>query len=474
MSSAKLQQLPQQTLVMSSKLRQAIDLLQYTQQDLQSILQQKIIENPFLELESDGIICEHGTQIKEPEIENVDTFLESPHYTDSSIDFIEYPSSGHSKKHQTSATDILEKVVAPQKDLQSHLIEQLWSLPSLSYAQQKTCEYIIYCLDETGYPRHPTTEISQTLSLDLADVEDALKHVQTLEPTGIGARSLQECLSLQLQEQNNYDASMEKVLQHLEYLATYRLLDYSKKIGISISCIQKSLEKIRKCDPKPGLQYSVFKNISIVPDVIVIRDTLGWRVKMSERYTCAIRVNKHIYEGYKNKAHSSEEKSFMRSYYTEATWLKKALQQRQENILKVAQEIVRQQEKFFSAGLRFLKPLTLKDISEELGIHESTVSRVTTGKYMRTPLGLYEMKFFFTSKITSNRSDQVYSSLHIKDLILSFIRVENPMQPISDETLSQMLTKSGMHVARRTIAKYRENLGIPSSSKRKQKHIFCS
>ncbi len=307
------------------------------------------------------------------------------------------------------------------------------------------------------------------LGADLAEVESVLALIQTFEPSGVGARTLSECLAIQLRERDRCDPAMQALLAHLDLLAKHDRNALKRICGVDAEDLADMIAEIRRLDPKPGLAFGGGVVHPLVPDVYVKPGPDGsWLVELNTDTLPRVLVNQTYHATVARSARSSEEKSFLADCLQSASWLTRSLDQRARTILKVASEIVRQQEGFLTHGVRHLRPLNLRTVADAIGMHESTVSRVTSNKYIATPRGVLEMKFFFSSAIASSGGGEAHSAEAVRHRIKGLIDAESPDDILSDDTLVQKLKDDGIDIARRTVAKYRESMNIASSVQRRR------
>jgi len=332
---------------------------------------------------------------------------------------------------------------------------------------------IIEQIDETGYFLGAPAELAQQLGVPLAEVESALATVQTFDPPGVGARSLAECLALQAIDANRYDPAMQRLISNLDYLAKGNLAALRRICGVDDEDLRDMIRELRSYDPKPGCRFQRPDGAeAIVPDVFVDRRSGGWVVELNSATLPRLLINRSYYAELNGGAQDRQSRAWLSECLASANWLMKALDQRARTIVKVATEIVKQQEAFFREGVAHLRPLTLRAVAEAIGMHESTVSRVTSNKYLACDRGLYELKYFFTSGIQSADGGDAVSAEAVKSHIRALIAAEEPKAILSDDQLVEMLRAKGFDIARRTVAKYREAIGIGSSvQRRRQKAI---
>ena len=362
----------------------------------------------------------------------------------------------------------LDRLAAEAGDLRSYLVQQL-NL-SISNATDRLIGLaLIEQLDENGYMTAPLEEIATQLGAPPDRVEKVLGELQKFDPPGIFARDLKECMKLQLIERDRFDPVMEKFIANLELLGTGDLKKLREICAVSVEDVQDMITEVRALDPKPALRFERAADETVVPDIIMTPLVSGgWRIELNPQTLPRVLINQSYVAEVTKVVSSKDEKQFLNERLQAANWLVKALQQRAETVLKVSTEIVKQQEEFFRHGITHLKPLILRDVSTAIEMHESTVSRVTTNKFMETPRGVFELKYFFSQGLPSASGEGTTSSESVRHRIKSMIDLEKPEAILSDDQLVDLLKAEGIDVARRTVAKYRESLNIPSSVQRRR------
>ena len=431
-----------QKLVMTTQLKQSLDILNMSNLELEEQIKKDAQENPVLELERTESI-DWGTFIKK-NIKN------------------------YNIKHYDLDNEItLENIIKYEINLYDYIKSQLVFL-KLNKKEIKICEYIVDCLDIDGYLSCDENYIIQELNIDEKYFYKCLKYIQQLEPIGIGARDLSECLLIQMENENIKDDILKSIIvEDLNLIGQNKIKLLSKKYNINMEKCLKYIEKIKQFNPKPGRIYSNEKTIYVQPDVIVRKINDEFIVYMNDRDNFHISINNY----YKNILNSNnlDEKSreFIKNKLNYALNLLKNIETRKSTILKIADVIVKRQKDFFDKGKKYIKPMKLKDIALDLGYHESTISRGINNKYMLTPYGLFEFKYFF-SKAIESEEEKGTSSTKVKNMIKELIDKENKLKPLSDDKICKLLKEEGITLARRTVAKYREEMNILSSSKRKQ------
>jgi RNA polymerase sigma-54 factor len=364
--------------------------------------------------------------------------------------------------------DLLESTVAEGGTLKDHLIEQL-AIAALDQDKRFICVALIDAVDEAGYLRADLDDMAARLGCEKALIEETLTILQGFDPVGVAARDLAECLALQLKEKDRFDPAMAAMVAHLDLVARRDMSQLAQICGVDSADIADMLAEIRALSPKPGLKFTTEPVQPVVPDVIVREGPDGgWLVELNSETLPRLLVNARYFARVSSHARDKESKTYLTECLNNANWLVKSLDQRARTILKVASEIVRQQDGFLAYGVRHLRPLNLRTIADAIGMHESTVSRVTSNKYVATPRGLFELKYFFTAAIQSLDGSESHSAEAVRDRIREMIEREEPREILSDDRIVALLTADGVHIARRTVAKYRESMRIPSSVERRR------
>jgi RNA polymerase sigma-54 factor len=363
----------------------------------------------------------------------------------------------------------IENTLTRPPNLADHLTWQL-SMSDASPRTKEIAQFIIGNIDEDGYLRASTEEIMASGGYEAGEVEAAIAAVQSLDPIGAGARDLRECLLLQLRFLELDEPLVEVIIRdHWDEFMQRKFVPLSKTLGIALKTLEGIVELVKHLDPKPGRKYSNERAIYVEPDVHVQKVGDEYVIVLNEDGLPKLRIN----SGYRSMLHSMDSKqdgetvNYIKDKIRSAVWLIKSLDQRQRTIYKVAESIVKHQRDFLEKGIDHLRPLVLRDVADDIQMHESTVSRVVSNKYMHTPRGLFLMKYFFHSGIDSDTGEDI-SSLTVKKKIQGFIDGEDPRKPLSDSRIMKILNDEGINIARRTVAKYRDELNIPSSTDRKQ------
>ncbi len=503
MSISQRQEIKQtQSLVMTPQLQQAIKLLQLTNIEINEFVGQEIERNPLLEL-ADPSKPERGDG-KAEEIQNnsvsekLDTATlaskdDLPDSNDEPLDInyseylednginansSEYEQSSSwgpqsSKANHFEFNESIEQVIEDKVSLNDHLLEQLNA--DISDPGERLIGYnIIHMLDSSGYFKSDISSVSELIGCDESKTLEVLEKLKKFDPVGVFARDLSECLTLQLKEKNRFDPIIQRLIENLDLLAKHDQRALLQKCKVSSEELIEMIEEIKSLNPKPGDLYNNDIAQTVVPDIFIKKNNnYNWSVELNTDTLPKVLVNRKYSSLVNNKNSSDVDKTYINEQLNSANWLVKSLEQRAQTILKVATEIVKQQNDFFSKGIKYLKPLTLKDIAEKIEMHESTVSRVTANKYIESPRGVFQLKYFFTTSITTYQGDNSLSSETVKVRIKELINNEEPDDILSDDKIVEILTKEDIDIARRTIAKYRESLNIPSSViRRRQKKPY--
>ncbi len=441
-----------QTLAMTPELIQAIQILQFNNQELSEFVQNELLENPVLESEKPS-----GLE----DVDIRDKIVES-NYEENTYKQWEYAPNDDDGDYS------YEQYVAIKTTLTDYLLEQL-QFSKLKGDKLRAGTYIVEAIDENGYLTVSVDEIATALSMSPKIVEKALDVVQTFEPAGVGARDLKECLIIQLASKGLLTDEIEFVINNmLEDLAANKIAVIAKKIGIKNAEAQEISDLIKSLEPKPGAQYDSEKNIKyIIPDIYVEKIDGEYVVTNNDSSVPHLMISSYYNKLSSEAKEDDELNKYLNNRFNSAMWLIKSIEQRKQTIYNVASAIVQYQQDFFDKGERFLKTLTLKQIAEEVDVHESTVSRSINGKYLQCSRGVFELKYFFTSGVQSSGGDSV-SSNSIKSIIKEIIDGENQKKPYSDQDIAQQLKEKGIEISRRTVAKYREDMNILSSSKRRR------
>ncbi|MFZ2620356.1 MAG: RNA polymerase factor sigma-54 [Alphaproteobacteria bacterium] len=466
--------------VMTQDLRQAIALLTMPMMDLHAFVQNEVMENPFLQSEDDtnntletvsdlaeSAEAAHDSERDVTEAMNSRT-AESPLDTPLDNDWdktydTNAPVGGHGSKFDDDDENSWERTAHAEVSLHDHLRDQL-RLAVKKPADLFLGQFLIDAIDDSGYLRMDVFDIAQKLRVTEERVDDILSVIQTFDPAGVGARDLAECLKLQMHAADNLTDAAMVVLDKLELVAKRDYKTLAKLAKVDEQTIRDTIADMTTCNPKPGLQFGRGQVDAVVPDIVVHHVEGVLQADLSAEALPKVLLNRHAHDRTKM---DKTAKSYMTDRVNRANWLVKSLEQRARTILKVARVIVTEQADFFTYGAESLKPLTLKQVADVVGVHESTVSRVTTGKFMQTPLGTFELKHFFSAAIGTTGGNTEVAAMSVKAMIKRLIEAEDARKPISDDSIMALLKKEGIDIARRTVAKYREALGIGSSSARR-------
>lgn len=466
-----------QSLTMTPQLQQAIKLLQMSTLDLQHEIQQALDSNMMLEVEEEELTT---LEYRQKKTENTDQVTsegsqnELPDELPVDVSWDDVFESALPVGDEQAETIEIESFRSKNQTLQDHLMWQL-DLARLSERDYAIGVAIIDAINDDGYLTSDLSDIFQGLQQQLDDLEmDEVRVVlhilQNFDPAGVAAVDLADCLRLQLMQmpdETPYKAdAIDFVSRHLELLTSCDQSRLMKRLGFSEERLAGVLALIRSLDPKPGARLQEADVEYIVPDVFVTKVKGQWQVSLNPDIAPKLRINP-FYSSMIKRADNSQDNISMKNHLQEARWFIKSLHSRNETLLKVAKCIVEKQGEFFEHGPIAMKPMVLRDVAEELGLHESTISRVTTQKYMHTPQGVIEFKYFFSSHVSTNSGGEC-SATAIRALIKELVENENPAKPLSDSKISELLNEKGINVARRTIAKYREAMSIPSTSQRKR------
>ena len=472
-----------QSLVMTPQLQQAIKLLALSNLEIEAFIGEALEANPLLEAGETGREGPDETLPDAPAREEftADVLIaegygeaEAPLDLDPAAldrDFdtgdADWGAAVASNAAGEDGLPSLEERAGAEPSLAEHLQGQIGALagdPTEAFAAR----HIVGLLDEAGYLRFDLREVAQDLELTLAEVERALALVQRLEPSGVGARSLAECLAIQAREADRYDPCMARLIDNLELLARGEIARLKRMCDVDDEDFADMLAELRGYDPKPGLAYGQPEAQAVVPDILIAagRDG-GWDIRLNEDTLPRLVVNRSYYLELRQSGTSRDARRWLKEKLADANWLIRALDQRQKTILKTAAEIVKRQDGFFRRGVSELRPLTLREVAEAIEMHESTVSRVTSNKFLACERGTFELKYFFTSGVGSSDGEGA-SSEAVKARIKALIDAEDPAKILSDDTLVDMLKGEGFDLARRTVAKYREAMGIGSSVQRRR------
>jgi RNA polymerase sigma-54 factor len=501
-----------QQLVMTPQLQQAIKILQLALPELEAVVQNEVDANPMLEpldqsvaeaaanaVESDDVNLpadgeplppepEPGASEPEPEwersadevpppsiaTEGADAAAEMREPSLDKLDWREYLETnynnwqdGEGPSDDDERRQALENTLTGKTSLEDHLIWQL-RLSSLDHDQQRIGATIIYNLNDDGYLETPLPELAAQLETSVERVEAVLKRVQRFDPPGVAARDLPECLLAQLQNLGMEESLAARIVQqHLDLLEKHRYTEIAKALGVGLDMVAEAARCIASLEPKPGRDYGGAEPAYIVPDVYIQKVGEDFVVTLNESAVPRLRLANYYPRMLNDSEVAAETKEYLQERLRSARWLVKSIYQRLQTIFKVANSIVKFQRPFFEHGVGHLRPLVLKDVAEDIGMHESTISRATANKYAHTPQGIFELKFFFTSGVKATDGEDV-SAETVKEKIRTLVAGEGQDNPLSDQAIADILHSDQINIARRTVAKYRQALGILPSSRRKK------
>ncbi len=465
-----------QQLVMTPQLQQAIKLLQLSRLELAGMIEQELEENPALEesvqeiTQAEAREIEQETETKDEGLKEVTIEENLSQETDWESYINEYNSTGrvHTERDFREAPNY-EAFTSAKKTLEDHLQWQLL-MNSPTLEQEQIGSMIIGSLNIDGYLCATVEEIAESGPFEIKAVEEMLKTLQGFDPPGVCARDLRETLLIQLSLLGIKDPVLEKIITgHIKNLENKNYKKIAKDLGISIDHVISAVNVIKGLEPKPGREYSGEEPQYIIPDIYVYREGDDFKIVMNDDGLPRLRINRVYREAVaKGTKIPKETKTYLNEKMQSASWLIKSIHQRQKTIYSVMESIIKFQREFFLNGITHLKPMILRDVAEDIEMHESTISRVTTNKYAYTPQGLFELKYFFNSSISRTDDGESMASASVKDKIKLIIEKEDPQNPYSDKRLTEILEEDNINIARRTVAKYRETLNILPSSKRKQ------
>ena len=473
-----------QQLVMTPQLQQAIKLLQLSRLELTDLITQEMEENPLLEEvtseeypedttvpESDTVEITDREEIKAVErTEEITGEGDGKEEFDWNSYLEDYGPTGVRYDRKDDEAPSWDNMLMVKPSLTDHLMWQL-KLSRITEAETKIGEQIIGNLDNNGYLMASVEEIAKQEGVEESFVEGVLKKIQEFDPPGIAARDIKECLLIQARIMGMLTSLVESIInEHLKDLETKNYTNISRKLKVPISEVLQAVCIISSMDPKPGSVYTQERIDTITPDVYVFKAGEEYKIILNDDGLPKLRISnfyKEIMGGSNTYPDAESSRKYIRERMQSATWLIKSIQQRQRTIYKVTESILKLQRDFFDYGINYLKPLVLRDIADDVEMHESTISRVVTNKYMHSPRGIFELKYFFSSRIQKTSGDAV-ASKSVKEEIKNIVSAENPKKPYSDSDIVDLLKESGISIARRTVAKYREMMGVLPSSKRKK------
>lgn len=490
----RLEQRQSQTLVMTPQLQQAIKLLQLSNLELAEFVAEELEKNPLLEREDTVVDAANadldaggegaetgGEDFGRLDLEADASVGSAERALDADIDNSGAEAATHEPRDGLGYADVSqggggfdgsetpwEDRVANTVSLRDHLLQQL-VVAVADPAERMIGQFLIDSLDDAGYLSEPVAEIAATLGVDAGRVEKVLADVRGFEPVGVFARDLADCLAIQLEDRNAFDPAMQALVANLELVARREFTKLEEVCGVDREDIVDMVDEIRTLEPKPAQAYIGDAAPPVVPDVLLTTRANGsWALDLNPESLPRVLVNRRYHAEIAGHVSDKADKRYLSEQLQSANWLVRALHQRATTILKVAEEIVRRQDGFFRHGVDHLKPMILRDVAEAIDMHESTVSRVTANKYIAAPRGLFELKYFFTGAIQATAGGDALSAEAVRHRLKSLINDEDAKAILSDDKLVKLLRADGIDIARRTVAKYRESLGIPSSVERRR------
>lgn len=448
-----------QKLIMTPELRQAIKILQLSSLELNEYVNQAIMENPLIDIKEEEQ-PESEKKIQGQEI-NWQDYIQNVR----DMQAVPEPRPPREVKEEISFENYISRGV----NLEEHLLSQLGLIP-LNKGDQRVARYLIGNIDSAGYLVVTLEQAEKDLGVNVARVQKLLALIQNLDPPGVGARSLGECLLIQLQQKGLLDEKLQELIEkHLESIAAGKLSKVALALNISIAAVQEMADLVKSLNPKPGASFGSGEDTRyIVPDVTVERLDDDYIILVNDNHIPHLTLNK-TYCSILDQGNNVDQitREFVESKLNQAIWLLKSIEQRRMTIFQVTSALLKMQRAFFDRGVKYLKPLTLRQVAEVIGVHESTVSRATSNKYIQTPQGIFQYKFFFTTGLTTHQGENT-SSESIKHTLQEIIKGEDSAKPYSDQKLSDLIKERGITIARRTVTKYREELNIPNTGQRRR------
>jgi RNA polymerase sigma-54 factor len=453
-------------LIMTPRLQQALKLLQVPTLELQQILKQEIMQNPLLE-EVDEVTESEDLDKEDSPEETAEKEAEDPAEEDP-IDWSEYMQDGLDRTYvpqSETSVEFLEKVPVTRTTLAESLLEQIHFL-DLPRETITLAEFLIGSLDDRGWLATPLEEVAQATGRPPEECLSVLRVIQALEPVGVGARDLRECLMIQLEARGEKDTLPWRIIaDQFDHLVNRRFPEIARQLKCSVEEVQAAADVIATLSPRPGLQVSAEEPRYVVPDLIVERVDDEYVVLLNDRHLPRLRISSAYESVLRDRkkadcnAGQAKTREYIQGKLNSARWLIQTIEQRRRTMIKVMTCIIREQREFFDKGIAFLRPLTLQQVARQIDMHESTVSRVCSGKYVQCPRGVFELKFFFSSGLETEDGEDV-SARSAKDVIRTLIEEEDKREPLSDQRIAELLHERGLRIARRTVAKYREQLSI--------------
>jgi RNA polymerase sigma-54 factor len=478
--SQDLRQRQTQSLILAPQLRQSLKILQVAALDLRSVIQEELQNNPTLEeLPMEGVSLD-----KEVDADHRENANDTPDQSEA-LDFTKefeilnkldddwrdhMASAGGAQSYTSEDAEKRQHFfdsLVTETSLQEHLMQQA-ELIDTSPKVIAAMRYLVGCLDDRGFLTQTPADVALQTQLPLAAVQEAATLLKTFDPPGIGAQSLSECLLLQLSAQGRSDSLAARILRdHFELLTRRRIPEIARKLGLGMDDVQEAIEVVGSLDPAPGRRFADDSNRVVVPDVTVEKDGDEWKIVLNSDYIPRLRISNTYREMIARGKLSKPERDYLRERMRSGKFLINSIEQRQQTIERITREIIKVQVEFFEQGVSKLRPLTMTQIADVVGVHETTVSRAIANKFIRTPHGVFEFKFFFTPGYQAQSGDSV-SNTSVKDMINNLISGEDRSQPLSDQEIVAKLETRGIKIARRTVAKYREELGLLPSNLRRE------
>jgi len=478
--SQDLRQRQTQSLVLAPQLRQSLKILQVAALDLRSVIQEELQNNPTLEeLPMEGVSLD-----KEVDADHRENSNDTPDQREElnfskefeilnklDDDWRDHMANAGGAQPYTSEDaekrqHFFDSLVS-ETSLQEHLMQQA-ELIDTSPTVIEAMRYLVGCLDDRGFLTQTPADIALQTQLPLSSVQEASKLLKTFDPPGIGAQKLEECLLLQLAAKGRSDSLASRILRdYFDLLTRRRIPEIARKLGAGMDDVQEAIEEIGSLDPAPGRRFADDSNRVVVPDVTVEKDDDEWKIHLNNDYIPRLRISSTYREMIARGTLSKQERDYLRERMRSGKFLINSIEQRQQTIERITREIIKVQVDFFEHGVSKLRPLTMTQIADEVGVHETTVSRAIANKFIRTPHGVFEFKFFFTPGYQAQSGDSV-SNTSVKDMINNLIAGEDRSQPLSDQEIVAKLQTRGIKIARRTVAKYREELGLLPSNLRRE------
>lgn len=473
--SQSLQQRQQQSLVMTQQLQQSIKLLQLSAADLEAFVMEEMEKNPLLqegEVKLEDAPEEKAEEKPTEEIDfDKDVQMDAPVATEEFSDRAERTQTDYStptSSYSGEGENLIEKMAHEKPSLRDYLLEHLHCSTN-DMAQRLIGLHLIDMVQPTGYLPEHYSELTETLKCTEEELEEVVKLLQESEPAGLCARNVSECLALQLDDMGELTESMQALVNNLDLLGRAEFSKLQKACGVPRDELQEMVAELKELNPKPGFAFDFEETGAVQPDIFVRRRGEEWEIELNPGTLPKVLVNNDYYTKLSISSRDKDEKAYLGEQLTHANWLVKSLDQRAHTMLKATREIVKQQSRFLLHGVRYLKPLTLKEVADAIEMHESTISRITSNKYMSYGGALYELKYFFNSSLGNSFGGDDVSSKAVQHSIQKLVDSETDVKSVhSDEALAEALDNQGMKVARRTVAKYRDILKIPSSAQRKR------